>query len=67
MVIFDAPMVAAALEDMTFVMDMKNAWMVQMKEWIVSLYNYFFKLSIFNDINTLDNLITVSYDVTYAY
>ena len=35
--IFDAPMVVAALEDITFVMDMKIAWMVQMKEWIVSL------------------------------
>ena len=32
MVIFDAPMVATALEDMMFVMDMNNAWMVQMKE-----------------------------------
>ena len=32
MVIFDAHMVATALGDMMFVMDMKNAWMVQMKE-----------------------------------
>ena len=32
MVISDAHMVAAALEVMMFVMDVKIAWMVQMKE-----------------------------------
>ena len=32
MVIFGVPMVAAVSEVMMFVMDMKNAWMVQMKE-----------------------------------
>ena len=32
MVVFDAPMVVAALEENMFVMDMRTAWMVQMKE-----------------------------------
>ena len=32
MVIFDVPMVAAVSEDMMFVMEMKNAQMVRMKE-----------------------------------
>ena len=32
MVIFDAPMVVAALEDMKFVMELNIAWMVQMKD-----------------------------------
>ena len=32
MVVFDVPMVVTALETRMFVMDMKIAWMVQMKE-----------------------------------
>ena len=44
MVISDAPMVVAALEDMKFVMDLKIARMVQMKEWIVSFLYCIIKL-----------------------